>query len=61
MSTQYEWDKHKADANIRKHGVDFADAATIFMDDFAITVADDCPDEERFVSVGMDALSRYWW
>lgn len=54
----YEWDSNKAKANLRKHGVDFTDAATVFVDDLALTIADDDPDEERFVSIGKDGLGR---
>lgn len=43
---------------IQKHGVDFADAATVLSDDLALTLPDDNPDEERSVTVGMDALGR---
>lgn len=54
----YEWDSNKAKANLRKHGVDFADAATVFIDDLALTIPDDTLDEERFVSIGKDELGR---
>lgn len=54
----YEWDAEKARANLRKHGVDFADAATVLDDEMAITIRDDDPDEDRFVTVGTDALGR---
>ena len=54
----YEWDPVKAKSNFRKHGVDFADAATVFSDDYALTIPDDDPDEERFVTIGVDALER---
>jgi uncharacterized DUF497 family protein len=54
----YEWDPNKAKLNFRKHGVWFADAVTVFSDDLAMTVKDDNPDEERFVTMGMDALGR---
>lgn len=54
----YEWDPVKARTNLRKHAIDFADAATVFSDDYALTIPDDCPDEERFVTIGMDALGR---
>ncbi len=47
-----------AAANRPKHGIDFADAATVLHDEFAVTVLDDDADEERFVPVGMDALGR---
>jgi hypothetical protein len=55
---EFEWDIQKASSNFKKHGVDFADAATIFEDDSAVTALDDCADEERFVTIGMDSLSR---
>jgi uncharacterized DUF497 family protein len=38
--------------------VDFADAATALTDDLALTRSDDHPDEERLVTLGMDALGR---
>ena len=36
----YEWDEAKRHENLRKHGVDFADAVGVFYDDYAITPAD---------------------
>ena len=54
----YQWDVNKSEANLKKHRVDFADAVTVFSDDFALTITDDYPDEERFVTIGMDALGR---
>lgn len=53
-----QWDRSKAAANLDKHGVDFADAATVLEDDFALTVEDDDHDEQRFVTIGADALGR---
>ena len=53
-----EWDAEKAAANLRKHGVDFADAATVLSDDFALTVSDADPEEDRWVTLGVDALGR---
>jgi uncharacterized protein len=53
-----EWDPRKAAANIKKHGVDFADAATVLYDERAITIRDDEEEEERYVTIGMDALDR---
>ena len=55
---EFEWDERKAAANWRKHRVDFADATTIFQDDRAVTLADEDRDEERYATVGMDALGR---
>jgi uncharacterized DUF497 family protein len=54
----YQWDRDKAGANLHKHGVDFADAVTVFSDDLAITIADERFDEERFITIGIDALGR---
>jgi uncharacterized protein len=55
---EYKWDSDKAQSNRRKHGIDFADAVSVFADDFAMSVMDEHPDEERFVTIGMDALGR---
>jgi uncharacterized protein len=53
---QYEWDPGKAAANLKKHGVSFADAVTVFEDEFALTREDaDADDEQRFVTLGADA------
>jgi uncharacterized DUF497 family protein len=53
-----QWDSAKAAENLKKHGIDFADAATALNDELAITISDDHPDEQRFASVAMDALGR---
>ena len=45
----YEWDETKAQKNRRDHGIDFADAATVFEDDLALTALDDA---------SMDAMGR---
>ena len=54
----FEWDRRKAEINLKRHAVDFADAVAVFSDDSAITLQDDSNGEERFVSVGLDALGR---
>ncbi|MGH7918024.1 MAG: BrnT family toxin [Candidatus Binataceae bacterium] len=53
-----KWDEGKARANLRKHRIDFADAAIVLEDGRALTVTDDDQEEERFVTIGMDALGR---
>jgi len=56
---EFAWDARKAAANLRKHGVNFADAGTVLHDEQAITIPDGGPEEEeRFVTLGMDALGR---
>jgi uncharacterized protein len=54
----YEWDPKKAKSNFKKHGVKFADAVGVFEDEKAITVEDDYEKEDRFITIGMDFLSR---
>lgn len=55
----YEWDPAKARANFAKHGVRFADAATVLEDDPALTIRDPFSgDEERWVTLGRDLLGR---
>jgi uncharacterized DUF497 family protein len=54
----FEWDRGKEASNVRKHGIRFADAVSVLEDDRAITVSDDSIDEERWVTIAMDALGR---
>jgi hypothetical protein len=54
----YEGDESKARANLRDYSIDFADAATVFDDDLALTVPDDTTPEERYDTLGMDAMGR---
>jgi uncharacterized DUF497 family protein len=55
----YEWDPDKAAANLRRHRVDFADAALSLEDARARTIPDpDASDEERHVCLGSDPLGR---
>lgn len=55
---EFEWDSDKAARNLEKHGIDFADAALVLHDDFAVTVPDADAAEQRFVTLGMDPLGR---
>ena len=55
---EYEWDPKKAADNLRKHGVEFLDAVIVFDDDRAITLLDEHPTEERYLTFGMDAQGR---
>ena len=57
-AVEYEWDPAKAAANLRKHGVDFADAASVLSDPLAATRDDDHPFESRRLTLGADALGR---
>jgi uncharacterized DUF497 family protein len=55
---EFEWDPNKAADNFRKHRVRFAEAATVFEDEAALTMAGDEPEEERFVALGIGSLGR---
>lgn len=56
----FEWDTPKAVANVRKHGVTFDEAATVFLDELAVSGAD--PDhsvgEARYITFGASSLGR---
>jgi uncharacterized DUF497 family protein len=58
LAVDFEWDPAKAAANRRKHGVSFADAVGVFEDDRALTLEDQHPEEERWVTIGRDPLGR---
>jgi uncharacterized protein len=57
---RFTWDPNKAEENLKAHGVDFREAATVFDDPLSTTFPD--PDhsigERRFLIIGMSALSR---
>ena len=55
----YQWDSRKAASNLKKHGVDFADAIGVFEDERAMTIKEQfIADEQRYGSIGMDFLGR---
>ena len=56
---KYEWDPAKANVNLAKHGVRFADAVFALEDDVALTRRDPfSEDEERWITLGMGAQGR---
>ena len=56
-----EWDPAKAQANLRKHRVRFADAVTALEDERAISVRDERAGEERWISVGITPWAEFLW
>ena len=56
----FEWDPEKAEANAKKHGVDFAEAMTVFGDPLELTIADPdhSGDEQQFLSIGTSTTGR---
>ena len=59
-NSEFEWDEEKAQSNLKKHGVSFEEAATIFNDPKVATISDPdhSEDEERYVSIGMSVIMR---
>lgn len=57
---KFEWDQAKASANLKKHGVSFEEAQTVFYDEFAVQFFDDehSGDEERFLLLGMSTEAQ---
>ncbi len=57
---EFEWDPEKDRQNFRKHGVSFAEAATVFADSLSLSFYD--PDhsieEDRYLIIGMSARGR---
>ena len=57
---KFEWDSAKATANIKKHGVSFEEAQSVFYDEFAVQFFDEghLTSEERFLLLGMSTGGR---
>ena len=61
---KFEWDEHKNKINIRKHGIDFREAAYVFSDPFALNLPDieNSNDEERWLLLGKNLNEKCcWW
>ncbi len=57
---KFEWHRFNAAQNLRKHGVSFDEAATVFCDSLAITYPDleHSVGEDRFSTFGHSAQGR---
>ncbi len=56
---EIRWDPQKAEANFRKHKIRFSDAESVLFDPMTLSIEDQIIDQEqRFLSVGSDALGR---
>jgi uncharacterized protein len=57
---KFQWDPNKADINLRKHGVSFEEAVTVFKDPFALIFDDEKHSEEehREIIIGASMLSK---
>lgn len=57
---EVSWDPHKAQANLAKHGVSFAEGAGVLLDPLALTVFDEAHSmaEERWLTIGSSPGGR---
>jgi uncharacterized DUF497 family protein len=53
---QFEWDPAKARQNLKKHGISFERAATVFLDPVALSQfdLDSRREEDRWITMGLD-------
>jgi len=60
MPIRFEWDPRKARRNVRRHGIEFNEATTVFADTLSITIPDPehSEDEERWVTMGVSHHQR---
>ena len=59
-SLRFEWDARKATANLKKHGISFEEAKSVFFDERAklIDDPDHSEDEDRFILLGLSHSLR---
>lgn len=57
---RFVWDPAKASLNLRKHGVSFDEAQSVFYDEFAMQFFYEAHSEteERFIMLGMSQAAR---
>jgi hypothetical protein len=50
----FEWDTEKSQHNIKKHGISFNEASTVFADPLSLTIHDPLhsDNEDRFIILG---------
>ncbi len=60
MALTFEWDEEKSGSNLKKHGVSFEEAKTVFNDSLAITIddPDHSDEEERYIDIGFSSKGR---
>ncbi len=57
---RFEWNRPKATANLKKHGISFEEAQSVFHDEFALQFFDEehSAAEDRFLLLGMSFSAR---
>ena len=61
MQYRFEWNSAKAEANWKKHGVSFRQAAEVFKDPIALTIYDNAnsSEEDRWITLGQVQQQHY--
>ncbi len=58
---KFEWDSTKESKNIKKHGISFEEASSVFYDDFAVQFYDESHselEEDRFLMLGVSNKAK---
>ena len=60
MGITFEWDEEKAQINLKKHGVSFEEASSVFASPLSLTIADplQSDEEDRFDTLGESSSGR---
>jgi uncharacterized DUF497 family protein len=60
MDDLFEWNPRKAESNLKKHGVSFEEAETVFSDPLSLTIPDlkHSTEENRFIITGFSNKQR---
>ena len=57
----FTWNSDKYDTNVKKHGITFEEAASVFLSPYAVYRSDNqhSDDEEREIVIGLSSTSRF--
>jgi uncharacterized protein len=60
VTLRFEWNRKKALLNIRKHGITFEEASTVFGDSLSLSIPDPYHSigEDRFITIGTSVKGR---
>ncbi len=60
MQLRFEWHEEKAENNLKKHGISFEQAKTVFNDPLSITIPDTqhSDNEERYIDIGRSSQGQ---
>jgi len=57
---KFDWNEEKNIKNVKKHGVAFEEAKTVFQDEMAYEIFDEkhSDDEDRYIIIGLSSKTR---